>query len=84
MAVPRRLGGFADAARELSAITDKKISRQQVYTWWKRRSRNGFPERHKAILFGKERDRVDLDEVLAWYPTYEPSKGGARRRARAS
>jgi hypothetical protein len=56
-------GGFTAAARMLGT------SRQQVYIWWRRRHRNGFPEREEGRLFS-------LDEIAAWHQTYVPSTGG--------
>jgi hypothetical protein len=46
--------------------------------WWVRRTRNGFPEKHKIVLNGRKRELLKLSEVLDWYEGYVPSTGGRR------
>jgi hypothetical protein len=50
-----------------------RIGRTTVSNWDSRRDRNGFPERVKSLASGP---LYDVEEVVAWYITYEPSKGG--------
>jgi len=89
----RRLGGFSDVARELNlSYTPRRkhendahvveAYRQMVYTWWKRRRTNGFPEHVAKTDSGRK--QFDLDEVLTWYANYEPSLGGRTRVDRGS
>ena len=63
----RESGGYTQAAAVLSAKTGLAISRQRVWIWWSRRSRNGFPEGWKRLTKGGGVRRFYLDEVLAWY-----------------
>lgn len=53
------------------------VSRQQVYAWWSRRERNGFP----AGRTTQRGQTFDFDEVLAWHKAYVPSRGGRPRGA---
>lgn len=60
-------GGFSAVARALST-DEKPVTRQRVYMWYKRRERNGFPERDtRGFSFA---------EVAAWYAEYLPNHGG--------
>jgi len=73
--------GYSAIANELTERTGRSISRQQVYTWWVRRDRNGFPEGTKctrATSTGKSlaSRQFDIDDVIDWYRTYVPAKGG--------
>jgi len=68
--------GMTDLARELG------VSRNQVWTWYQRRDRNGFPEFAEwiTITYGRNiKRRVkgwNLDRVKAWKEGYTPNKGG--------
>jgi hypothetical protein len=74
---PSSLGAYADIALLLG------VTSNQVYMWYQRRARNGFPEPRGTRKRGMGTVRVfDLNEVLTWYVGYEPSKGGAPRGAR--
>lgn len=84
MADEPRYAGFEAVAKELTVKADQRISRQLVYTWWRRRSRNGFPDRKRVTLpDGRVKYWLDVDEVLKWHASYTPSKGGRHRKASA-
>lgn len=65
------LGGFQQAARELTRISGKNYSRQAVQGLWGRRlkTNSGFPELHTHTINGKEKHYFDLDEITHWYQT---------------
>lgn len=70
-------GGYAAIAAGLEKHYGKPFSRQLVWRWWTRRSANGFPAGRRdagKIVF-------DLDQVIAWYGTYVPGRGGRPRKA---
>lgn len=72
------LMGMADLAKML------EVSRQQVFTWYKRRESNGFPEPKASVTVNKyryQKGQWDPEEVLAWRDQYAPSKGGRPSRA---
>lgn len=69
-------GGYSHAARFLIERRGENFTRQGVYMWWTRRDHNGFPEMHVLLINGRERKFFNLEEVLAWYDSYSPSKGG--------
>lgn len=54
------------------------VSRQQVWAWYDRRDRNGFPEPVRHVPYGgiSQRPLFDLAAVLDWRRTYTPSRGG--------
>lgn len=70
------LAGFQGVAEALSTEA-RPVSRQQVYVWWVRRARNGFPDRANE---GVGRPRFDLDAVRDWYAGYVPDRGGRPRK----
>ena len=76
------MGGLTVAARELTSVRGKLVTRQGVYMWWSRRDRNGFPERRPVVneKTGATRLLFDLDEVLAWYDTYMSLPWQGRKR----
>lgn len=78
----RRMGGLTVVARELSAARGKLVTRQGVYMWWKRRARNGFPDR-RPMPNGKgtKRELFDIDEVIAWYDVYMSKPWQGRKRS---
>jgi hypothetical protein len=73
---PRRPLGLSDLARLLST-EDRPVSRQMVYQWAMRRTRNGFPAPVPWVGHGR---RYDPDQVIAWYRAYVPSHGGRPRK----
>lgn len=55
------------------------VDRRQVYSWYSRRARNGFPEpvaRRALGIGGRTRLMWDLADVKEWRESYTPSKGG--------
>jgi hypothetical protein len=92
-------GGFTKAAQmlteKLPRADGRPCSRQQVYTWWRRRHINGFPGQHERTFpcpqhKAADCDRCDgsghikrrlllLEDVLSWAQTYKPSSGGRPR-----
>lgn len=53
------------------------VSRQQVFSWYQRRDRNGFPEPCGTRPYGGHQRRVwHLHEVKGWRDEYVPSRGG--------
>lgn len=50
------------------------VSRGQVHMWWKRRARNGFPERVT------DKPVYDAQAILAWRDQYVPGRGGRPRK----
>lgn len=53
------------------------VDRRQVWTWHKRRDRNGFPAPVRTIKrLGREVPVWDLAEVKEWRRGYRPSLGG--------
>jgi hypothetical protein len=73
-----RTGGWTQVARALSTPA-QTVSRQRVYAWWVRRTRNGFPEGTPTGAHGGR--EFNLEAVTDWYATYRPSVGGRPRRA---
>ena len=72
------LMGMADLAKMLV------VSRQQVFTWYKRCASNGFPEPKTSAIVNKyryQKGQWDPEEVRAWRAQYVPSKGGRPSRA---
>jgi hypothetical protein len=63
----RPTGGYTDAARFLTENRGRPVSKQQVWVWWSRRERNGFPEGWERTTRGGGVRRFYLDEVLAWH-----------------
>lgn len=63
-----------------AAGTAVGVSRQQIWAWYSRRDRNGFPaelrEDARGLLF-------DLDEVIRWHEGYVPQTGGRPRKETA-
>lgn len=65
-------GGFQDAARWLTEWLGEPYTRQRVYSLWRWRLGNGFPERHLVRL---PDTRVKLwfrrNDVRAWARQYK-------------
>lgn len=74
----RRLARQSDLARELATTS------RQVWAWNSRSNVNGFPAPVASnigpVRAGGRRHHLlwDLDEVLAWFSTYDESKQRAR------
>ena len=59
------------------------VDRRQVYSWYTRRARNGFPEpvgKRPLGTGGRTRAVWDLAEVKEWHDSYTPSRGGRPRK----
>jgi len=62
------------------------VSKQQIWAWHSRRTRNGFPdrvgveERRRGVLS----DVFSPREVLLWWRRYVPSQGGRPSGRRAA
>lgn len=73
-----RVGAYADIAHALG------VTNKQVYMWYKRRHRNGFPAPvcHRKAGNGRGAPHFDIDAIRVWFLYYEPPKGGwyAQRR----
>jgi hypothetical protein len=65
-------GGPAEVARMLTHLgygRDSKtnvVTRQAVYSLWKHRHGNGFPDRERVDVVGGWRQLFDLDKVKGW------------------
>lgn len=62
-------GGHTDVAKALTIVTpERPVSRQLVYTWYKRRATTGFPDRRTVKMpNGSVKQLFDLGEALRWY-----------------
>lgn len=54
-----------------------EVTSNAVWTWSRRRDRNGFPEPIGHTSLGRVQPLYDLNEVLRWREGYRPSRGGA-------
>jgi len=55
------------------------VDRRQVWAWYTRRERNGFPEpvQHRPLgVEGRTRPMWNPTEVKAWHRKYTPNVGG--------
>jgi len=76
--------GYSEMARILTNANPERprpsggaYTRQQIHTWYMRRNRNGFPERHTfTTTSGREMEGFKVAEVLEWFDTYRGQKGG--------
>lgn len=77
---PLRIGAYTDLARELG------VTNKQIYTWYQRRSRNGFPEPicyRKADTNGRhDTPHFDIDAIRVWLIFYSASPGGWHQQHR--
>jgi len=64
-------GGWTVVGRALST-PEHEITRQQIYAWWRKRDKNGFPD--KIELNG--RTVFDLAATTRWFESYVPNRGG--------
>ena len=79
-----RVRGFSELARMLNEHygPGENVSRQQVYQWWKRATRNKdgqpFPREVLTIVAPTNRPNreFDWDQVLAWSKPGIPSPHG--------
>lgn len=70
-------GGYTETARYLHQRSGRKITRQQVYTWYRRRHVNGFPAlKDVAGDAGDTRHAFDLLEVWCWLTVYLSTRLG--------
>lgn len=65
------LGGIQEAATAIST-PERPVSRQRVYSYWKHRESNGFPEK----VMCRDRAYFPIDKVKKWYEGYVPGHGG--------
>lgn len=65
----KHLGGYAEAARTLTAATGRPWTRQNLHQTWKRRDRNGFPEARPWNINGHVKILFDMDEITKWAAT---------------
>ena len=77
-AVVNTLAGYAAIGRLLM------VSNNQVYAWHKRQASSGFPEPVEVARSRWVGPLFDINQVLTWYATYEPAKGGQPRGVRNS
>ena len=63
----RHLAGVAELADLF------KVGRTTVSNWNDRRDRNGFPRPRVVLAMGPV---WDIDQVVKWYGSYTPNKGG--------
>lgn len=76
--------GYSEMARILTAANPDRprpsggdYTRQQIHTWYMRRNRNGFPERHvQQTISGRDIEVFKVDEVLHWFSNYRGQNGG--------
>ena len=62
---------FAEIGRRLG------LSRQTVYMWHVRRSRNGFPQPASQYIFNHRKCPLfDWSAVSTWHENYVPNVGG--------
>lgn len=64
-----RYGGpqrVAQILMELGYGGGRVVTRQAVYSLWKHRRGNGFPDRVRVEIVNSWRQLFDLDEVKAW------------------
>ena len=75
--------GYTVLARELEHRFPERtlrVTRQQVHMWSTRRDQNNFPQQYRvATLSGKIKNLYKIEEVVDWYRTYVPSRGGRTR-----
>jgi hypothetical protein len=75
-----RLGCFAELAPQLG------VTINQVWTWYRRRERNGFPaphSHHRASNGAPNAPHFDIDAVRVWLLYYTPNPGGSPRHKRS-
>ena len=81
---PPSYGGFSEVARRLSDAGPRAVSRQGVYSWWRRADRSHFPPPHHLDDDGFK--QWDIGEVTDWYARYTAppeSHWGRRKEAEA-
>lgn len=67
---PPPYGGYTEVARRLSDAGPRAVSRQGIYSWWRRRLKSGFPDYHHLDSDGFK--QWDVGEVFDWYDRYTP------------
>jgi hypothetical protein len=82
--VEETCGGYSAVARYLTGRSGRPVSRQQVYSWYRSRHVNGFPEpfayRRRPLKKGQQRLALFLfSEVGAWHDGYVPQPGRPRK-----
>jgi hypothetical protein len=70
---PMNLPGYGGPAEVARMLTDmgygrggREVTRQGVYSLWRHRLGNGFPDRERVDVPGGWRQLFDLDRVKAW------------------
>lgn len=76
----KELAVYFTARSGESRLGARLVVPRQVYAWYYKRSRTGFPadEKDKRETHGVRAVRVwDVERAWVWFRDYEPSKGGA-------
>jgi hypothetical protein len=71
--------GYTQMAQLLTKHSGWHISRQQVWVWWSRRHRNGFPNGWDRPTAGGGVRQFDPADVLTWYDENYDENGMLRR-----
>lgn len=75
-------GGYTDVAEALSARYGVTVSRQQVFQWWKRGTRNAdgtpFPRgrRKQGVPAHRPAQQINIEAALAWAMPGVPGEFG--------
>lgn len=67
MGTALHLGGFQEAADQLSVLSKHSYSRQAVHQLWKRRSVNGFPDRKTYLINGYTKLYFNMEDINQWF-----------------
>lgn len=75
-------GGLSNVADHLTRLSpDRRITKQGVYMWWRRREITGFPEKHQVDMpNGTQQQLFSLIEAERWFEEYRTRKSDRVRR----
>jgi hypothetical protein len=75
-------GGFSNVAEQLTSLNaDRRVTKQGVYMWWRRREITGFPEKHCVTMpNGTQQQLFKLEETEEWFERYQSRKSDRARR----
>jgi len=75
-------GGYSNVAQHLSELSpDRRVTKQGVYMWWRRREITGFPEKHPVEMpNGTQQELFKLEETETWFESYQSRKSDRVRR----
>ena len=59
--------GFAGAAKHLNEKFGSQVTRQLVWTWYRRRTTTFFPEKQVITVGDRQLQLFNLEDVEAWY-----------------